>query len=71
MEDRRMDYYVMGLYAVLIVVMAWLGGILLTGLVAAEKGRKGGVWLLVALAVTPLLALIALAALPDGPPRTA
>ena len=46
-------------------MLIWLTGAILTGYVASQKGRMGGAWFLGAfLLLTPLLALIALTALP-------
>ena len=46
-------------------LLIWLTGAILTGYVASQKGRLGGLWFLGALLLfTPLLALIALTALP-------
>lgn len=46
------------------VLFAWFGGCLLTATVAGSKGRPGSSWFFVALFCSPLLALIALVAMP-------
>ncbi|MGH2609616.1 MAG: hypothetical protein ACRDHF_11095 [Tepidiformaceae bacterium] len=44
----------------------WIGGAVLTGWVAVQNNRSGAVWLVVALVLSPLLALLALAVIPQG-----
>jgi len=44
----------------------WIGGAILTGWVAVQNNRSGALWFVVALVLSPLLALLALAAIPQG-----
>lgn len=44
----------------------WIGGAVLTGWVAVQNNRSGALWFVVALVLSPLLALLALAAIPQG-----
>ena len=46
-------------------VFAYVLGVMLCGFVAGQRGRTGVGWMLLALFATPLLALLALAALPN------
>jgi hypothetical protein len=48
-----------------IIVLAWLVGSSVCGYVARQKGRSDLGWIILALLISPLLALIALAALPE------
>jgi hypothetical protein len=48
----------------LLSVWLWISGSILAGYVAAAKGRSG-LWIFTALFVSPLLALVALAGVPD------
>ena len=45
----------------------WLGGSMLVSFVALEKNRNAFGWFFVGLILSPLLSLIALAAMPDKP----
>jgi hypothetical protein len=48
------------------LLIAWIVGTLVVGYVASQKGRSGWMWTLLSLVVlSPLLALLALAALPS------
>jgi hypothetical protein len=47
-------------------LVIWVGGAILTGWVAVQNHRSGAVWFLVALVLSPLLALLALAVIPQG-----
>jgi hypothetical protein len=54
-----------GLMALWILV-AWIVGTLVVGYVASQKGRSGWLWTVLSLVlISPLLALLALAALPS------
>jgi len=44
----------------------WIGGAILTGWVAVQNNRSGALWFVVALVLSPLLALLALAAIAQG-----
>lgn len=44
----------------------WLGGAILTGWVASERQRSPLVWFVFGVVFTPLLALVALLAAPEG-----
>lgn len=44
----------------------WVGGAILTGWVAVQNNRSGAVWFVIALVLSPVLALLALAAIPQG-----
>lgn len=46
-------------------VAGYLGAIFMSAHVAAEKGKNPFAWIILAIVVTPLCALIALAALPN------
>lgn len=47
------------------LLIAWIIGTLVVGYVAVQKGRSGWLWTLLSLVlISPLLALLALAALP-------
>ncbi len=48
----------------LFILLVWLLGSSVCGYVASQKGRSGFWWPLIALIISPLLALIAIAALP-------
>jgi hypothetical protein len=48
----------------IIILLLWIVGTMLAGYVASQKGRSVVVWALVALLFSPLLGLIAVAALP-------
>jgi hypothetical protein len=53
-----------GLFTLWLLV-AWVIGTLVVGYVAVQKGRSGWLWTLLSLVlISPLLALLALAALP-------
>ena len=55
----------------LVFAFGWLAGCILTAAVASAKGRNGFLWAMGALFLfSPLLALIALAALPIKPRET-
>ena len=55
-------------FAMIIFIIGWLSGSCLAGYVAERKGRSGPGWLFGALFLfSPLLALIALVALPVVP----
>lgn len=48
------------------LLIAWVVGTLVVGYVAVQKGRSGWLWTLLSLVlISPLLALLALAALPS------
>ena len=47
-------------------LVIWIAGAILTGWVAVQNHRSGAVWFVVALVVSPLLALLALAVIPPG-----
>ncbi len=48
-------------------ILVWIGGAILAAWVASENNRSGVAWLLFGLVLSPLLALVALAALPVEP----
>ncbi len=47
-------------------LVIWIGGAILTGWVAVQNNRSGALWFVLALVLSPLLALLALAAIPQG-----
>jgi len=54
-----------GLFALWLLI-AWFVGTLVVGYVAVQKGRSGWLWTVLSLVlISPLLALLALAALPS------
>lgn len=53
------------------IVLVWLVGSSVCGYVAWQKGRSGLNWFILALLISPLLALIAVAALPERVARAA
>ena len=51
---------------ILWLVVAWVIGTMVVGYVASQKGRSGWLWAFLSLVlISPLLALLALAALPS------
>jgi len=50
-------------------VAAWIGGAILAGWVASQAGREPAIWLALALVLSPVIALIALAGLPAAERR--
>lgn len=51
-------------------IAAWIGGAILAGWVASQAGREPVLWLALALVLSPVLALIALAGLPSAAARS-
>ena len=47
-------------------LVIWVGGAILSGWVAVQNNRSGAMWFVVALVLSPLLALLALAVIPQG-----
>jgi hypothetical protein len=54
----------LGMLTGLWLVGVWVGGAIITAWVAAEKQRSPTAWLVIALLLSPLLALVALGAVP-------
>ncbi|HSF06925.1 MAG TPA: hypothetical protein VLG10_14155 [Methylomirabilota bacterium] len=54
------------LLAVLWSIVIWVGGAILTGWAAVQNNRSGAMWFVIALVLSPLLALLALAVIPQG-----
>jgi hypothetical protein len=63
MADATANPMMLGVLGGLVI---WVGGAILTGWVAVQNHRSGAVWFVVALVVSPLLALLALAVIPQG-----
>ena len=53
------------------LLLIYITGVVISGVVAAAKRRSSGAWILAAILATPLIALVALAAVPAGPSRAA
>jgi hypothetical protein len=47
-------------------LVIWVGGAILTGWVAVQNRRSGAMWFVIALVLSPLLGLLALAVIPPG-----
>jgi len=64
MNEMMGDFVRLGLALTLFGFAAWVGGASVTAWVAWEKGREPVAWFVLAFFLSPLLALVALSAVP-------
>ncbi|MGH7324114.1 MAG: hypothetical protein ACREJ9_05635 [Candidatus Rokuibacteriota bacterium] len=63
MQDAMANPILLG---VMLGVVVWIGAAILTGWVAVQNNRSGAGWFFNALIFSPPVALLALAAIPQG-----
>jgi hypothetical protein len=63
MVDATANPMMLGVLGGLVI---WVGGAILTGWVAVQNRRSGAMWFVIALVLSPLLGLLALAVIPPG-----
>lgn len=64
MNELMGDFVRLGFLLTLFVFAAWVGGASVTAWVAWEKGREPVAWFVLAFFLSPLVALVALSAVP-------
>jgi hypothetical protein len=64
MNELMGDFVRLGFFLTLFAFGAWVGGASVTAWVAWEKGREPVAWFVVAFFLSPLVALVALSAVP-------
>lgn len=64
MGEIAVEFLKLGLVACVWLVGVWVAGAFVTAWVASEKDRSPAAWFLIAFLLSPLLALVALGAVP-------
>ncbi len=64
MNELMADFVRLGFLLTLFAFGAWVGGAAVTAWVAWEKGREPAAWFVLAFFLSPLVALVALSAVP-------
>ena len=64
MNELMGDFVRLGFFLTLFAFGAWVGGASVTAWVAWEKGREPVAWFVLAFFLSPLVALVALSAVP-------